>query len=178
LVCVLLTVWTAGALAARAGEPGPTQTVCVAITPPPWAAGPRTVTNLARGARVTVTSTHAGLPGEDGAAALVDGNLATRWSSLYAEPQRVTIQWARPVDLGAIRLYWENACATRYAVSVSPDGKAWRAIHLYLNADAKPEPRMDMIDARGQKAKAIQLDLSARVSTNWGFSLYEIAVGR
>jgi hypothetical protein len=123
---------------------------------------------------VEASSVHEGEFGESPATALVDGDLATRWSSEYEEPQQILVTLRKAVNAEAILLHWENACATRYAVAVSSDGETWRPIHLYLNADAAPKAREDRIRTRGAAVKAIKIDLMERVNTDWGFSLYEI----
>jgi len=129
----------------------------------------------AAGAMVTVSSTHAGEPGESDAPALVDGNLSTRWSSDYFEPQNVVIQLKNQATLSKLRLHWEKAAATKYCVYLSQDGKNWNSIYLYMSMrGGEPLARIDEVDMKNTSAGWIKLDLQSRVNKQWGFSLYEI----
>jgi hypothetical protein len=63
------------------------------------------------------------------AAAAVDDNPSTRWSSQFSDPQ-----WLR-VDLGAtatitqVVLQWESAYARSFQVQTSADGNAWTTVY-------------------------------------------------
>jgi|GEM_PF-5121039 len=134
------------------------------------------IKNAAAGATVTASSVNKKFPNELPASALVDGDLTTRWSSEYADPQTVEVKLEKPLKIAKIRLHWENAVATKYALSVSSDGKKWNGMHAYLKTDAKPEARVDEINLNNISAQYIKLDLLSRVKPDWGFSLYEIEV--
>lgn len=128
------------------------------------------------GARSIASSTHRGEYGESNQKALVDGDLSTRWSSDYSAPQELKIILEQPVDIHRIRIHWERACATKYLVSISPDGKKWRKAHLYLDLNAEPVPRIDTIRMPGTPTCAIKIELMERVRNEWGFSIHEIEV--
>lgn len=134
------------------------------------------IKHAAIGATVTATSTNKKDPAELPASALVDGDLATRWSSEYTEPQTLEVKLEKPMRIGKIRLYWENAAATKYSLSLSADGKTWNGMHAYLKTDAKSEARVDEIKLNNAAAMFIKLDLTSRANPEWGFSLYEIEV--
>jgi hypothetical protein len=134
------------------------------------------VTHSAVNCKVKVSTTHYGLPGESGPEALVDGNLLTRWSSDYAEPQEIELELEKPIVVTKIRLHWEKACAVRYTVSVSSDREAWKKIYFYRNDDVTPQERIDEINVNKIEARYIRIELEKRVEKNWGFSLYEIEV--
>ncbi|HUZ22189.1 MAG TPA: discoidin domain-containing protein [Streptosporangiaceae bacterium] len=59
----------------------------------------------------------------------VDGNLGSRWSSAWSDPQ-----WLQ-VDLGAthavtkVTLDWERACATAFQIQTSENGSTWTTIY-------------------------------------------------
>jgi len=128
--------------------------------------------HAAVGANIKASSTHTGEIGEGPAKNLIDGDLATRWSSQYSEPQQITIDLGKPRTLKRLRLHWEAAAATKYSVSVSPDGKDWVAVE---ERTAKGiGPRKDEIKVKDLSVQSIRLDLQNRVNTNWGFSLYEV----
>lgn len=148
--------------------------VAAADTNAPLHALSRTIRHDAIGAEVRVSSTHRGAESEGEPAALVDGDLATRWSSDYASPQQIEIVLDKPRPLARLRLHWEQANATKYAVSVSSDGKDWKRVHLHFSDQGKPEDRVDDINLRDIAARTVKLELLANINTNWGYSLYEI----
>jgi hypothetical protein len=146
-------------------------------TPSPGSsAGIATIHHLAVGARVVASSTHLGETGENEPHALTDGNIFTRWSSGYTEPQEVTLFLDGPRKLKTLRLHWEKACATKYCVYLSMDGKEWRSVYLYMNIGQPPEARVDEIDLKNAVASVLRLDLQKCVNQEWGFSLYEIEI--
>lgn len=135
-----------------------------------------TLAHAAQGCQILASSTSRGATGEGTPDALVDGDLATRWSSAYTAPQQVTLLFAKPMRIERLKLYWEHASARRYAVSVTADGRNWTGVHVYMNLSAKAERRVDDINLKGVLASGVRLDLLERVNPEWGFSLHEIAV--
>ena len=135
-------------------------------------------TNLqqcAVGANITVLSTHSGEPGESDGSTLVDGDLSTRWSSDYSEPQSVVIELKKPAILSKLRLHWEKASASKYCVYLSQDGKNWTSVYIYMSiGGGEPAARIDDVDLKNVLAGWIKLDLQSRINKQWGFSLYEI----
>lgn len=138
-------------------------------------AGPKIV-HAAIGAKVWASSTSKGTDGESGAAALIDGDLSTRWSSEYSAPQRITIELKKEVAIDKIRLHWEAAYATKYHILVSDDGEGWTPAHFFFRMGKKKDVRVDTCDMKHVKAKYIMVELTERVNDEWGFSLYEIEV--
>jgi hypothetical protein len=137
------------------------------------ASGP--MRNCATGAIASVSSTHYGQNGESGPSALVDGDLFTRWSSDYSEPQEIVLQLKKPAVLSKLRLHWEQASATRYCVYLSRNGKDWTSVYLYMGmGGGEPASRIDEVDLKNTAAGWLKLDLQACINKNWGFSLYEI----
>ena len=57
--------------------------------------------------------------------AVNDGNLATRWSSAFSDPQWIRIDLQEVYDLTGARIYWEAAAAKSYEVQVSLNGTEW-----------------------------------------------------
>ncbi len=140
-------------------------------------AGPvQKIRHAALGAKVTVSSTSKETEGEDGANALVDGDLKTRWSSEYSAPQHITIDLGKEMALEEIRMHWEAAFATKYQILVSEDGEGWTPAHYFFRLGSKTEPRVDKCKMKGVKARYIMFELNERVNSEWGFSLFEIEV--
>jgi hypothetical protein len=132
--------------------------------------------NVAAGAEITATSTHREWPGEGEARVLVDGDLATRWSSQYAEPQTLTIDLRQEYPLGCVRLFWEKAYALQYTVEVSTDGRKWNMAHKVVKTASPVDEPIDQLAMENVRARWIRIELLKRLKPEWGFSLYEIEV--
>jgi hypothetical protein len=130
------------------------------------------IDHAARGAKITVSSTHKGENGEGAPENLVDGDLQSRWSSEYSEPQEVVVELPKEQKLAKVRLHWEVAAADTYNVLVSVDGKEWKTTQTMT--DGKIGPRIDELDMKKTPVKFIKLELINRIHDTWGFSLYEI----
>ncbi|WP_245641030.1 beta-N-acetylglucosaminidase domain-containing protein [Streptomyces megasporus] len=98
---------------------GETRKATLTVRAYPPTGGP----DLARGARADSSADET----EDfPAAAVVDGDPNTRWSSPAEDGQWVRVELDRPARVGEVRLHWQDAHASRYRVQVSADGKRWR----------------------------------------------------
>lgn len=161
----------------RLPQAKPAKTNAVAVSEAKPSSSNKTL-HAAVGATVEVSSTHLGEPGEGDASALVDGDLFTRWSSEYLEPQQVIINLKTPVKIDLIRLHWEKASAIRYCVYGSSDrGKTWTSIYLYMySSPGIPDSRIDEIHVNGMELTSLKLDLKNCINKDWGFSLYEVEV--
>lgn len=126
--------------------------------------------NLALNSTVTASSVE-----REGWAAsnAVDGDLSTRWSSGFSDPQ-----WLR-VDLGArwqiseIRLNWENAHATAYRVEVSVDGTTWKSVYGTSNGRGGTV----VVEVAQLPARFVRVYGTKR-STDYGYSLHERFIPR
>jgi hypothetical protein len=82
-------------------------------------------TNLALHKKVkSLSDEQSGYP----AAAAVDGNLTTRWSSGFSDPQWIRVDLAAVWSVTDVKLDWENAYAKAYHVDVSLDAKHWTTV--------------------------------------------------
>ena len=59
----------------------------------------------------------------------VDGNIDTRWSSGFADPQWIRVDLAGIWSISDVRLTWEHAYAIKYRVDVSVDDKRWTTVY-------------------------------------------------
>lgn len=127
----------------------------------PRTAGP----DLAAGAR-------AGSSGDETpdfpAAAVVDGDPATRWSSPVEDDAWWQMELAEPVRLGMVSLRWE-VHASRYRVQVSSDGRTWRTAATV--ADGRGGTESVRMDARDVRHIRVQMD---RRGTRFGYSLWSV----
>jgi beta-glucosidase len=165
----------------KAGEPG-TVTVTAAVDPSNLVAEtlednnslamqaeirPHPPKNLALGASVTVSSIEG--PGLEGANA-VDGNLSTRWSSAFSDPQTMTVDLKAVHDIDRVVLNWESAYGKEYQILVSTDGFTWQEAAAVTDGNGGS-------DTLSVPAAARYLRLSmTRRGTQWGYSLYEFQV--
>jgi hypothetical protein len=104
------------------------------------------------------------------AANAVDGNLTTRWSSGWSDPQ-----WLE-VDLGATRkitkvvLYWERAYATAFQIQVSDNGTTWTDVYSTTTGPGGLQTLAVHGDGRYVRMYGI------RRATQYGYSLWEFQV--
>jgi hypothetical protein len=124
-------------------------------------------TNLALNAPTTASSEQSGsFP----PSAATDGNLGTRWSSAFSDPQ-----WLE-VDLGSVQpvcqvvLDWETAYATAFQIQVSPDGSTWTTIYSTTTGTGGDQT----LNVSGS-GRYIRMYGTAR-ATQYGYSLWEFQV--
>jgi serine/threonine protein kinase len=104
------------------------------------------------------------------AANAVDGNLNTRWSSAWSDPQ-----WLE-VDLGAIHavrevtLYWEKAYATAFQIQASDNGVTWR--NVYSTVTGTGGEQMIQVNGTGRYVRVY----GTHRNTSYGYSLWEFQV--
>jgi serine/threonine protein kinase len=122
---------------------------------------------LSQGRPVTASS----IQGDPWAAAnAVDGNLNTRWSSAFSDPQ-----WLE-VDLGAIHaireviLYWENAHATAFQIQTSDNGTTW--VNIYATTTGAGGEQMIEVNGTGRYVRMY----GTHRNTQYGYSLFEFQV--
>ncbi|WP_264563794.1 glycosyl hydrolase [Flavobacterium sp. N3904] len=119
----------------------------------------------------TVSSTEANLGNT--AANAVDGNLATRWSSQYADPQWYQIDLGQIYNIEQVVLVWEAASAKSYTIEVSDDGLNWRMLATKSNMPAGE--RTDQLSGLSGSGKYIRFNGIERTTT-WGYSIFEFEV--
>lgn len=128
------------------------------------------VTNLSQGKTVTVSSTE---NGTNVAANAVDGNPATRWSSLYADPQWLAVDLGTNYIIAEVDLTWETACAKNYLIQTSMDGINWTT-QATVTGNAK-SGLLKYPLATPPTARYVRMYGTAR-ATAWGYSLFELVV--
>ncbi|MFI8966892.1 discoidin domain-containing protein [Streptomyces sp. NPDC053493] len=122
---------------------------------------------LSQGRPVTASSQeNAGTP----AAAAVDGDLGTRWSSAFADPQWIQVDLGAPAALSRVDLRWETAYATAYRIETSTDGAAWTTAYTTTTGPGGTES----LPVSGT-ARYVRLHGLTR-ATGWGYSLWEFQV--
>jgi len=138
-------------------------------SPPPGGAAVNTAgRNLALGAQATASS----VEGRAWVAAnAVDGDLESRWSSQFSDPQWFMVDLGKRWEVSTILLHWENAHATAYRVEVSTDGRQWKQV--YSTADGQGGD----VTVQVPKLPVQQVRMyGTKRSTDYGFSLLDVEV--
>jgi hypothetical protein len=122
---------------------------------------------LSQGKPVTASSVeNAGTP----AAAAVDGNTGTRWSSQFSDPQWIRVDLGATAAVDQVVLTWEVAYATGYRIEVSSDAVAWTAI--YTTTTGRGGVETLAVTGTG---RYVRMYGTAR-ATPYGYSLWELQV--
>ena len=122
---------------------------------------------LSQGHPVTASS----IQGDPWAAAnAVDGNLSTRWSSAFSDPQWLEVDLGATHAIREVILYWENAHATAFQIQTSEDGTTWTDIYSTTTGAGGEQ----IIEVNGT-GRYVRMYGTAR-NTQYGYSLYEFQV--
>ena len=101
----------------------------------------------------------------------VDGNLTTRWSSAFSDPQWIQVDLGSPQSIGQVLLYWENAYATAYQIQVSNDQQNWTTVYSETNGPGGTEN----ITFPPVTDRYVRMYGTQR-ATQYGYSLYEFQI--
>ncbi|MFJ9822909.1 discoidin domain-containing protein [Streptomyces sp. NPDC101160] len=122
---------------------------------------------LSQGRPVTASSQeNAGTP----ATAAVDGDLGTRWSSAFADPQWIQVDLGAPAALSRVDLNWETAYGSAYRIETSTDASTWTTAYTTTTGHGGTES----LPVSGT-ARYVRLTGQTR-ATGWGYSLWEFQV--
>ncbi|MEV0438668.1 beta-N-acetylglucosaminidase domain-containing protein [Streptomyces spectabilis] len=138
------------------------ETRTVAVRAYPRTGGP----DLARDGRASSSGDEtAAFP----AAAALDGDATTRWSSPAEDGAWWQLELAAPARLGRVVLRWQEAYAAAYRIQTSADGRTWRtAATVRDGRGGRESVRMDAPDTRFVR---VQGD---RRATRFGYSLWSV----
>jgi hypothetical protein len=127
------------------------------------AAGPL----LSQGKPATASSVeNAGLS----AAAAVDGNPGTRWSSAFGDPQWLQVDLGATAVIDQVVLSWEAAYATAFQIQVSSNGSTWTSI--FSTGSGTGGTQTLTVSGTGRYVRVYG---TAR-ATSYGYSLWEFQV--
>ncbi|MGE7616484.1 DUF4855 domain-containing protein [Paenibacillus sp. NPDC101420] len=101
----------------------------------------------------------------------VDGNVTTRWASLYSNPQWIYVDLGQETRVNNVKLNWEYAHAKGYKIQVSNDATNWTDIYMTTNGDGG----IDDIYFEPVNARYIRMHATDRGTGDW-YSLYEFEV--
>ncbi|WP_307795520.1 beta-N-acetylglucosaminidase domain-containing protein [Actinacidiphila acididurans] len=107
------------------------------------------------------------------AAAVADGDPATRWSSPVRDDAWVQVELPAPARVGKVVLRWQDAYAARYEIQVSTDGTTWHTAATVADGAGGTETVwLDGPDAAaGTRFLRVQ---GVRRATKYGYSLYSV----
>jgi beta-glucosidase len=100
-----------------------------------------------------------------------DGNLSTRWSSAFSDPQWIYVDLGATYNISEVVLYWEAAYGKSYQIQVSSDATNWTTIYSTTNGLGGTE---DLTGLSGT-GRYVRMYGTAR-GTVYGYSLWEFQV--
>ncbi|MEW2518865.1 discoidin domain-containing protein [Actinacidiphila alni] len=126
-----------------------------------------TGTNIAKGKPTTASSTESA---QFPASNATDGDVTTRWSSAFSDPQWIQVDLGQNYDLTHATMVWEAAAASAYQLQTSTNGSTWTTVYSNSNDPA------DIQDTGlSATARYVRINATARAS-QYGDSLYELAL--
>src|SRR5487761_699225 len=124
-------------------------------------------TNLALNNPATASSTeNASFP----ASAAVDGNLGTRWSSAFSDPQWLEVDLGSAQSICGVTLNWETAYGKAFQIQTSTDNATWTSIYSTTTGTGGTQAL-----AVSGSGRYIRMYGTAR-GTQYGYSLWEFQV--
>lgn len=101
---------------------------------------------------------------------LIDGNMSTRWSSEFSDPQWIEFDFTEEVKLAGMIIFWEAAHAKEYEIYISKDGTNWKLVYKKSYCEGGED------DIAFDKIYAVRYlkFLGKTRATGWGYSIYEV----
>jgi beta-glucosidase len=125
--------------------------------------------NIALGSEATASSAeNAGTA----ASAAVDGDLSTRWSSAFSDPQWLQLDLGATADISGFTINWEAAFATAYKIEVSNNTTTWTTVYSTTSGSGGTE---NLTALGGASGRYVRLTGTTR-ATQYGYSIYEFQV--
>src|SRR5206468_12270703 len=99
-----------------------------------------------------------------------DGNLNTRWSSEFSDPQSIYVDLGSRYDICSVVLHWETALAQDFKIQVSDDTQTWTDL-VAITGNASLENHIPM----NVSGRYVRMHGTQR-ATGYGYSLSEFEV--
>ncbi|SEL18492.1 discoidin domain-containing protein [Streptacidiphilus jiangxiensis] len=100
----------------------------------------------------------------------VDGNLGTRWSSQFSDPQWLQVDLGATHTICGVTLAWETAYGKAFQIQTSNDGTNWTTIYSTTTGTGGTQT----LNVSGS-GRYVRMYGTAR-GTQWGYSLWEFDV--
>lgn len=104
------------------------------------------------------------------ASAAFDGDVLTRWSSAFSDPQWITVDLGSITPICRVQLLWERAYAATFHLEQSYDNVNW----VPLTGTLRGQPGLQTIPLGGE-AQFVRLVGETR-ATAYGYSLFDMSV--
>ncbi len=101
----------------------------------------------------------------------VDGDVATRWSSQFSDPQWIYQDLGIETSIKRVVLNWEAAYASAYSLQVSNDAVNWTTVYSTTTGDGG----IDDITGLSASGRYVRMYGTQRATT-YGYSLWEFNV--
>ncbi|MCK4799259.1 MAG: discoidin domain-containing protein [Spirochaetes bacterium] len=102
----------------------------------------------------------------------IDGNMETRWSSDFSDPQWLMVELENKTKIKAVEISWEQASAKDYKIQVSNNKNKWKDVAKIENA---PGGEKRLITFDPVETKYVRMYGEKR-NGEWGYSIWEIKV--
>jgi hypothetical protein len=99
-----------------------------------------------------------------------DGNLGTRWSSQFSDPQWLDVDLGTTRSICQVVLHWETAYGKAFQIQTSPDNATWTTIFSTTTGTGGTQT----VNLSGT-GRYIRMFGTVR-GTQWGYSLWEFDV--
>jgi len=100
----------------------------------------------------------------------VDGDLTTRWSSQFSDPQWIYVDLGTQQRIERVILHWETAYGRAYRIQVSDDAIHWTDVYSTTSGDGEVD-NLD-VSATGRYVRVY----ATQRGTGWGDSLWEFEI--
>jgi hypothetical protein len=99
-----------------------------------------------------------------------DGNLSTRWSSAFSDPQWLEVDLGSTQPVCQVAIHWEAAYAKAFQIQTSNDNSTWTTIYSTTTGTGGTQT----LNVSGS-GRYIRMDGTVR-ATQYGYSIYEFQV--
>ncbi|PRY44452.1 discoidin domain-containing protein [Umezawaea tangerina] len=123
---------------------------------------------VSQGKPVTASSTESA---GTAAAAAVDGNDGTRWSSAFSAEQWFQVDLGAATTVSQVAVNWESAYAKAFTIRLSTDGSTFTPAYSTTTGTGG---RQDI--AVSGTARYVRIDLTGRALPSYGYSMWEFQV--
>ena len=112
---------------------------------------------------------------------IIDKDYNSRWESVAADPQYLTIDLGRVETIGGIKIYWETAASKDYVIETSTDNENWTTVFTRTNGnggqkngDENRSSGLESISfAKVTDARYVRIYSTKRVG-GYGVSIWEV----
>ncbi|MET1075045.1 MAG: discoidin domain-containing protein, partial [Umezawaea sp.] len=105
------------------------------------------------------------------AAAAVDGNDGTRWSSAFSADQWFQVDLGAATRISQVAVNWENAYAKAFTIQLSTDGSAYAQAYATTTGTGGRQA----VPVTGT-ARYVRITLTQRALPSYGYSMWEFQV--